>query len=117
MPSYKEFPGEDGTPVFIELEVDETNLSPGEVEVGLVDMMQGGITKAKTTFEKSMETVVKKNAQALMNAVAHLPEKPSEVEFTFGLKACGEVGNIAIAKSQATANFCIKLVWKDKGEG
>lgn len=117
MANYLEFLDEDGIPVLMEVEAEEINVPPGEVEVGLLgDMVQGGLSKAKSTFEKSMETVVKKNAKALMNAIEQLPKKPSEVEFTFGLKACGEVGNIAIAKSQATANFCIKLVWKDKGE-
>ncbi len=115
--SYIQFLDEDGTTILIEVEAEEIKPSPGAVKAGLGNRVEKGLTNAKTTFEQAMESVVKKNAKALMNAIAHLPEKPSEVEFTFGLKACGAVGNIAIAKSEAGATFCIKLVWKAKGEG
>jgi hypothetical protein len=38
---------------------------------------------------------------------------------TFGLKATGEVGNFAVAKACAEANYTVKLTWKreDQEEG
>jgi len=33
------------------------------------------------------------------------------VELSFGLKATGELGNIAIAKASGEANFTIRLLW------
>jgi hypothetical protein len=48
--------------------------------------------------------------------VRSLTESPDELEVTFGLKATGEVGNIAIAKGGGEANFTIKLSWKREAE-
>jgi Trypsin-co-occurring domain 1 len=43
--------------------------------------------------------------------VSRLARAPTEVEVTFGLKATGEVGNIAIAKAGAEANIEVRLKW------
>jgi NTP-dependent ternary system trypsin peptidase co-occuring protein len=42
--------------------------------------------------------------------------KPEEVELTFGLKATGEAGNIAVAKVGGEATFEIRLLWRP-GDG
>jgi hypothetical protein len=34
------------------------------------------------------------------------------MEISFGLKATGEAGNVAIGKAGSEANFTVKLVWK-----
>ena len=46
--------------------------------------------------------------------VRKLPEldQPETMEITFGLKATGEVGNVAVARGVGEANYTITLTWK-----
>jgi hypothetical protein len=60
--------------------------------------------------------LVRYNAQALIQAVQSLPTPPTEVEITFGIKATGEVGNVAVAKAGGESNYTIKLVWKSQSK-
>jgi hypothetical protein len=63
-----------------------------------------------------MDTV-RENAQALIDKVKQLSDPPDEVEVAFGLKATGELGNLAVAKVGAEANYTVKLTWKREEEG
>lgn len=116
MTSYIQFSDEDGTEILVEVEQEEVNPPTGVVKAGLGQTIQKGLVRAKTNFDKAMEGVVKKNAQALMSAVQSLPTPPSEVELTFGIKATGEAGNFAIAKAGGEANYSIKMVWKSQSK-
>lgn len=49
-------------------------------------------------------------ASLVMKKLTELPEKPSEVEVSFGLKLSGKVGAI-IASTAVEGNFGVKLKW------
>lgn len=49
-------------------------------------------------------------ASLVMKKLMELPEKPSEVEVSFGLKLSGKVGAI-IASTAVEGNFGVKMKW------
>ena len=112
MARYIQFTASDGTDVLVEVEPDEVASAPGVVKAGLRETAQKAVAQAQATFEDALQRVLVHNAEALVEAVEHLPSQPETVEVTFGLKATGEVGNFAISKAGGEANFTIKLVWK-----
>lgn len=116
MARYIQFTASDDSTIL--MEVDEQEVSPpeGMVKAGVADTVQKTVARAQTTFEAALDRVVRQNAQALIQSVRDLTESPDELEVTFGLKATGEVGNIAIAKGGGEANFTIKLSWKREAE-
>jgi hypothetical protein len=84
------------------------------VEAGLNEIMGKAVVKAQELFEQAVEIVIKDNTKAFLQAVRNLPEQdqPESMEITFGLKATGEVGNIAVARGGGEANYTVKLIWK-----
>ena len=67
--------------------------------------------EVQTRFEDAM-SVVQQGAQTIIDKVKGLSDPPDEAEVTFGLKATGELGNFAIAKASAEANYTVKMTWK-----
>ena len=45
-----------------------------------------------------------------------LEEPPAEMEITFGLKATGEVGNLAVGKVAGECSYQVKMVWRRPAE-
>jgi len=114
MTTYIQFRTENGdeTVVLIEVDEDEVDSDRGTVKAGLSSVVGGTVAIAQKSFSSAIRNAVKNNAQELIEAVRSLPDSPTEVEITFGLKATGEVGNVAVCKMGAEANYAIKLVWK-----
>jgi hypothetical protein len=114
---------------YIQFETEEDGTILIEVEEGEEDVTcRGGVTKAarpgrieetvirvQGTFEDALD-VVRHNADVFIRKLRGLSDPPDEVEVTFGLKAMGEVGNFAVAKASAEANYAVKLTWKREQE-
>jgi hypothetical protein len=115
MAQYIEFPTTNG-PVLVEVDRDEI-LPEGEVtKAGLRDLLKRDrVAEAKTNFETALETSVAANASALTSAIDRLERRPAEVELAFGLKATGQLGNIAIAKISGEASFKVRILWTRSG--
>lgn len=112
MANYIQFSTEDKGEILIEVEEAELAPLPGVVKAGLGEKIQESLVKAQDKFDQAFERVIKINAQALTQAIQSLPNPPSEIELTFGIKATGEAGNLAIAKVSGDTNYSIKLTWK-----
>jgi hypothetical protein len=121
MPKYIEFPLEGGGAILIE-SPDE----PSKAPTGLVPATRGESLKemaeqARQSFDASVENV-RKSADLLVNKLRALSDPPDEMEVSFSLKASGELGNIAIGKAGAEANYTVTLRWrkeekKEEGSG
>lgn len=110
MTDYIQFTTEDGATISVEAAEEET-VEPGVVKAGLKEEAEKAVAEAKVSFERGLE-IVRYNADAFIKKVRGLHDPPNEVEMTFGLKATGEVGNFAVAKAGAEANYTVKLTWK-----
>jgi hypothetical protein len=111
MSHYIQYTTEDGATILVEAAVELDEDQSGVVRAGLKEKAGETVAQAKATFEEGLE-VVRHNAQVFIKKVRELPDPPDEVEVAFGLKATGEVGNFAIAKAGAEANYTVKLTWK-----
>lgn len=109
MAEYIEFITEEGNTIWVEVAEDWT--SKGTLRTGLGETVQTTMTKAQATFEDALE-VVRSNASAFIKKLRKLSDVPDEIEVTFGLKAVGEMGNFAVAKAGAEANYTVTLTWK-----
>ena len=112
MPQYIRFDAAGGNAVLVEVEGEEASSEHGVVKAGLKDKMKEAVVLAQSTFEDALRRAVQCNAEAFRHAVKGLEEPPDEAEMTFSLKATGELGNVAVGKLGAGANYTIKLVWK-----
>lgn len=99
MAGYIEFPTSDGRTMLVEVEEEEATPPQGVSKAGLLpNRPSQAVASATVTFEEAVESAVRRNVLAVSEAVAKLTEAPSEIELVFGLKATGEIGNIALAK-------------------
>ena len=114
MAKYLQFTNQDGSTFLVETDEIEASSHEGIVEAGLNEIMGKAVVKAQELFEQAVEIVIKDNTKAFLQAVRNLPEQdqPESMEITFGLKATGEVGNIAVARGGGEANYTVKLTWK-----
>ncbi len=112
MPQYVQFETAGGGVVLVEVEPAEVEARPGIDKAGLGDRVDKAVTRAQAGFDEAVKGIVSYNAETLIAAVRALSEEPSEAELTFGLKATGEVGNIAIAKGSAEANLSVRISWR-----
>ncbi len=111
MSKYVEFPLEGGGSILIE-SPDE----PSKAPTGLVPATRGESVKemaeqARQSFDASVENV-RKSADLLVSKLRALSDPPDEMEVVFSLKASGELGNIAIGKAGAEANYSVTLRWR-----
>jgi hypothetical protein len=107
---------EDGEVILVEVDGDEIDdEDEGTTKVGIKSFLEGTIALAQKPFSTAIRCAVKHNVEGLIEAVRALPDPPSEVEIAFGLKATGEIGNIAVGKTGAETNYNVKLIWKSKG--
>lgn len=120
MPNYIRFDSEDGDGIPVLIEVEETEVDTdegGTSKVGIREWATNSVAIAQQPFKLAMRAVIKQNVQGMIDAVRVLPDPPSEIEVTFGLKATGEAGNIAVGKAGAEANYNVKLTWKNITNG
>jgi hypothetical protein len=112
VPYFIEFPtGEEGLTILVEADEEEVDPPPGVEKAGILSRRRQTVAEASVTFNVAVQRVVEENVRALTDAVKKLAVPPNEVELTFGLKATGEFGNIAIAKVGGEATFEIRLLW------
>jgi len=120
MSRYIKYQTADGGTVLVEVEGEAEGAIPkgGVVRAGRVgEAVQDAVEEVQTRFEDAME-VVRRNAQTIIGKVKEgLTDPPDEVEVTFGLKATGELGNFAVAKASAEANYTVKMTWKREQKG
>lgn len=110
MPKYLDFQTSDNGHILVE--VDEKEIPAGVEKAGLRDMVGKAVAAAQTLFDSAIQVAVQVNVETFYQAIQRLPHPPSDVEITFGLKATGELGNIAISKLGAESNYTVKLSWK-----
>lgn len=109
--NYIQYTTADGSTLLVEVREEEVLPPEGAVKAGVADTIEKSVAQAQSTFEGAIDRVVRQNAQVLIESVRNLQEPPHELEVTFGLKATGEVGNIAIARGGGEANFTVRLLW------
>ncbi|MEW5956101.1 MAG: CU044_2847 family protein [Chloroflexota bacterium] len=109
MATYIEYQLEDGATILIETEEHKT----GGVTKASRDTAGNVITSANQKFEAAFAGV-KKSALVLRHQLEEM--RADEVEVTFGLKATGDLGNFAIGKVGAEANYTVKLKWSNRAD-
>lgn len=90
----------------------EADLAEGPDKAGLIDRAGQVMSKAQTLFNEAIETALRTNVETFYSAIKALPHPPSDIEISFGLKATGELSNIAVGKLGTESNYTIKLAWK-----
>lgn len=74
------------------------------------------LTKSQMAIERSMKTV-KSMAKKAIKTIQEIPvsERPSTVQFEFGIKFNGETGAL-VAKVGAEAAINVTMTWEHKGK-
>lgn len=111
MSKYVEFPLEGGGTILIEAEDDNNKVTGGFVRSGPGDGAKDAAEQARQSFDEAIENV-RKSANLLVTKLRDLSEPPNEMDVTFRLKASGELGNLAVGKAGAEANYIVTLKWK-----
>jgi hypothetical protein len=113
VPNYVEFPtDEEGVMVLVEVDGEELQ-APAVQKAGL--FRKSGATSVVTAtvnFDVAVRRVVGQNVRALTEAVKKLAIPPDHIELKFGLRATGEVGNLAMGKVGGDASIEVTLAWK-----
>jgi hypothetical protein len=122
MTSYLRFSSEEGetSDVLVELGAVEDLAVAGEQNAGLRQWARNqageAVAVAQSGFEQAVRRAVSLNVRAFLIAAAALEQPPAEMEIIFGLKATGEVGNLAVGKVAGESNYQVKMVWRPAGE-
>jgi hypothetical protein len=118
MTNYMRFASGQGEAADVLVEVDkaESSTAAAEQNAGLRqwtrDHAGGAVAVAQSGFEQAVRQAVSLNVGAFLAAADALEKPPAEIEITFGLKATGEVGNLAVGKIAGESNYQVKMVWK-----
>lgn len=112
MTKYIEFPLEGGGTILVEAPTEEIKGKSGFVQAAAspADL----VAQAGQSLDAAFENV-KKSANLLVDKLSTLSTPPDEMDIKFYLKASGEVGNIAIGRVGAEANYEVTLKWKKDG--
>ena len=113
--AYLVFESDDG-PVMIELAQAEVQPPSGVVKAGIADRVQDNLAKAQATFDHALAGLIRGSAGAFVRAVNALENVPDQIEIQFGIKATGEVGNLAVGKVSGDANYTVRLLWNKPPE-
>ena len=109
MATYIEYKLDDDTTILIETEEQKTS----GVTKASRDKGDNVIASVNQKFEDAIAGV-RKSAIVLRRQLEEM--RADEVEVTFGLKATGDLGNFAIGKVGAEANYTVKLKWTNTEE-
>ncbi len=117
MSRYIEFPLEGGGAIVIESPDEPSKAPTGYAQAARGESLKEMAEQARQSFDASVENV-RKSADLLVNKLRALSDPPDEMEVSFSLKASGELGNLAIGKAGAEANYTVVLKWRreDKEE-
>jgi hypothetical protein len=118
MAHYIKYQTADGGFVLVEVEGEAPAAAQGGVvKVSRVgDAIQDTVQEVQVKLEDAVD-VVQRGARIIIDKVKGLSDPPDEIEVTFGLKAAGELGNFAIAKASAEANYTVKMMWQREKKG
>ena len=119
MAHYVKYQTADGGVLLVEVEGEAPATAPqgGVVKASRVgDAVQDTVQEVQIKIEDAVD-VVQRGAQTIIDKVKGLSDPPDEIEVTFGLKAAGELGNFAIAKASAEANYTVKMTWQREQKG
>lgn len=111
MSKYIEFPLEGGGAILIESPDEPSKAPTGYAQAARGESLKEMAEQAKQSFDASVENV-RKSADLLVSKLRALSDPPDEMEVSFSLKASGELGNIAIGKAGAEANYTVMLRWR-----
>ena len=117
MASYIQFDSgdDDGSTILVEVSKSEFQIaedSRNDNKVGIRGFLSSTVVSAHKPFNDAIKISIRHNVKGLIEAIRDLPDPPSEVEVTFGLKATVEAGNVAVGKAGGEANYNVKLTWK-----
>ena len=110
-PRYIEFPLEAGGTILIETPDLQERLQSGFVKGGQNDAAKEAAIAASQSFDASVENV-RRAADLLVGKLRSISAPPDELTVSFGLKASGDLGNLAIGKVGGEANYAVTLKWK-----
>jgi hypothetical protein len=122
MTNYLRFASGEGEAADVLVEMDAAEDLPvaSEQNAGLRqwarDQSGEAFAVAQSGFEQAVRRAVSLNVRAFLAAAEALEEPPAEMEITFGLKATGEVGNLAVGKVAGESNYQVKMVWRRPAE-
>ena len=106
--------------VLVEVDTVEDLSVVGEQNAGLRQWARNqtgeAVAVAQSGFEQAVRRAVSLNVRAFLAAADALEKPPAEMEITFGLKATGEVGNLAVGKVAGESNYQIKMIWRRSAE-
>jgi hypothetical protein len=110
---YVEFPLESGGSIVIE-SADE----PGRSSTGFVrgdEQARQSPDAASQSLDASVEAV-RRSAELIVSKLRSLSAVPDDMVVSFALKASGDLGSLAVAKSGSDANFHVTLKWESERE-
>ena len=110
---YVEFPLESGGSIVIESADEQGRASTGFVRGG--EEGRQAPDAAGQSFDASVEAV-RRSADLLVGKLRALGTVPDEMVVSFSLKASGDLGGLAVAKSGGDANFHVTLKWEKERE-
>jgi len=110
-PRYVEFPLEDGGSILIETPDLQEKVQSGFVKSGQGEAAREAALPAGRSFDASVENV-RKAAELLVTKLRTISTPPDEMTVSFGLKASGDLGSLAIGKVGGEANYAVTLKWK-----
>ncbi len=110
-PRYVEFPLEDGGSILIETPDLQEKIQSGFVKSGQSEAAREAALPASRSFDASVENV-RKAAELLVSKLRTISAPPDEMTVSFGLKASGDLGSLAIGKVGGEANYAVTLKWK-----
>ena len=122
MTNYLRFASEQGEAADVLVEVDSAEDLPitSEQNAGLRQWARNqageAVAVAQSGFDQAVRLAVSLNVRAFLAAADALEEPPAEMEITFGLKATGEVGNLAVGKVAGESNYQVKMTWRRPAE-
>ena len=116
MAQYIQFGTTNSGNLLVEVTPDEVMVTPGVIKSGLKEKVQDAVVVAQASLEEALTRAVQSNATLFVQAVEGLQQQPNEMEITFGIKATGEVGNVAVAKVAGEGNYTVRLMWVRKQE-
>jgi predicted Zn-dependent protease len=106
---YVEFTLEDGGSILIETPDQQEKAQSGFVK-GAQSEREVAV-QAGRSFDASVENV-RRAAELLVSKLRAISTPPDEMSVSFGLKASGDLGSLAIGKVGAEANYAVTLKWR-----
>ena len=108
--AYLVFDGEQG-PVLVEVEQTDLGAPTGVIKAGISDRLKDNLARAQASFDQALASLIRGSVGGFVRAVSAMDDVPDQIEIEFGIKATGEVGNLAVGKVSGDANYTVKLTW------